>query len=84
MSQTGAGTHAPVRKLSVCLEGCRTDVSKWMEIGLGDPMSEFVQLLYYYYFIYLLAAKAYSTATVKLYSYTCVFLTRPSVFIIGK
>ena len=39
-----------------------------MEIGLGNAMSEFVQLLYYYYFIYLLAARAYGAATVKLYS----------------
>ena len=76
--------HAPVRKLSVCLEGCRIDVSKWMEIGLGDPMSECVQLLYYYYFIYLFAARAYGAATMKLYSYTCVFLTRPSILVIGK
>ena len=55
-----------------------------MEIGLGDPMSECVQLLYYYYFIYLFAARAYGAATMKLYSYTCVFLTRPSILVIGK
>lgn len=52
----------PVQKLSVCLEGCRTDGSMWMEIGPGDPTSEFVQLLYFYCFIYFLAARAYSTA----------------------
>lgn len=33
--------------------------------------SDFVPLLYYCCFIYLLAARAYSTARVSLYSYVC-------------